>query len=112
VVSPRSLSSLAFNIGEWEPPTEPNPKLKAMVASLEECVSEDPDKRWKRKKWDYNSFRPCMKVDSHQLKSDLSKGNRYKLVSPCEMMVVANQLADNAASIGISTLESDVYQQK
>ena len=102
---------LASNIDKWERPAEPNLKLMAMVASLESCISDDPDKRWKRGNWDDDTFRACMKVDSHQLKSDFSKGNRYKLIAPCEMMVTANQLADNAASIGIGKLESDVYQQ-
>jgi hypothetical protein len=72
----------------------------------EKRILKDSDRRWRQENWDEHTFPACMKVDSHQLKADLPKGNHFKFITSCKMMVTANQLADNAASIAIGTLEA------
>jgi hypothetical protein len=46
----------------------------------------------------------------HQLKKDFSKDNQYERISPCLLLVSANQHVDNIASIGIGTIHSNSYQ--
>lgn len=96
----------------WQMGTAKRTQLKAHGNGHkpEKCILKDSDRRWRQENWDEHTFRACMKVYSHQLKADLSKGNHFKFITSCKMMVTANQLADNAASIGIGTLESTVHQ--
>ena len=59
---------------------------------------------WKEEYWDQHLTTTIWKVDSHQLKENGAKGDRYDSIIPCQSLVPANHLADRAASIGIATL--------
>jgi hypothetical protein len=59
---------------------------------------------WKEEYWDQHLTTTIWKVDSHQLKENGAKGDRYDSIIPCQFLVPANHLADRAASIGIATL--------
>ena len=59
---------------------------------------------WKEEYWDQHPTTTIWKVDSHQLKENGEKGDRYDSIIPCQFLVSANHLVDQAASIGIFTL--------
>jgi hypothetical protein len=59
---------------------------------------------WKSEYWDDHPTRVVIKVDSHQLHEDLTKNKRYDEITPNFCLVSMNQIADNAASLGMNTL--------
>jgi len=82
-----------------------------MTADLEELITEDSQGPWRRSYWDKHPFRAILKVDLHQTSPEGCKLKRYKNITPCKWMVSANQLADNAASVGVGTLQCSTYQE-
>lgn len=100
---------LKNNIDRWTPFESSCQAMNIMLEELHEFVNIHVNGPWREEYDDKHSFRAMIGVDSHQLNPDSSKATRYKSITPCLFVVLANQLADNVASIGVGKIESVLY---
>jgi hypothetical protein len=72
--------------------------LLIILEHLRNRVSNDKQVPWQLEYLDNNIFQPTIKVDSHQLKENGSKGNHYEQIMPNNCLVYMNHIANCATS--------------
>ena len=88
------------------PAVEPSPvqrTLQSIQHRLGHLLVEQPE--WREDYFDQDNNMPIFKVDSYQLRQDLSLGHRYETATPCTLLVEANQWADNVTAFCLGRLE-------
>ena len=75
------------------------------VTELLQQAFNEADDNWKPLYEDRHEAMVSIKVDSHQLNTSFEHTGRYENITPCKLVVVANQWADNVASFAMGTLK-------